>query len=74
VATTKKGFGQVFGSKGRSRLALEVGTHSPCVSRYLANVAFPAARDARPSIEAFVRIWIKRREDMQRFRALRSFR
>jgi transposase len=30
MATTKKGFAQVFGSKPRSRLALEVGTHSPC--------------------------------------------
>src|SRR5438309_3662232 len=38
VATTKKGFAQVFGSKPRSRLALEVGTHSPWVSRYLADL------------------------------------
>src|SRR5271166_1025294 len=38
VATTKKGFAQVFGSKARSRLALEVGTHSPWVSRYLADL------------------------------------
>ncbi|HYW36581.1 MAG TPA: IS110 family transposase [Terriglobales bacterium] len=38
VATTKKGFAQVFGSKPRSRLALEVGTHSPWVSRYLAEL------------------------------------
>ena len=35
VATTKKGFAQVFGSMPRSRVALEVGTHSPWVSRYL---------------------------------------
>jgi transposase len=35
---TKKGFAQVFGSKPRSRLALEVGTHSPWVSRYLAEL------------------------------------
>lgn len=28
VPTTKKGLAQVFGSKPRSRLALEVGTHS----------------------------------------------
>src|SRR5690242_6322729 len=38
VATTKKGFAQVFGSKPRSRLALEVGTHFPWVSRYLADL------------------------------------
>jgi transposase len=35
VATTKKGFAQVLGSMPRSRVALEVGTHSPWVSRYL---------------------------------------
>lgn len=38
LATTKKGFAQVFGSKPRSRVALEVGTHSPWVSRYLADL------------------------------------
>ena len=38
VATTKKGFAQVFGSKPRSRVALEVGTHSPWVSRYVADL------------------------------------
>jgi len=38
VATTKKGFAQVFGSKPRSLVALEVGTHSPWVSRYLADL------------------------------------
>jgi transposase len=38
VATTKKGFAQVFGSKPRSRVALEVGTHSPWVSRYVADM------------------------------------
>jgi len=38
VATTQKGFAQVFGSKLRSRIALEVGTHSPWVSRYLAEL------------------------------------
>jgi|KBSSwiStaDraftv2_1062776.scaffolds.fasta_scaffold174162_1 transposase len=38
VTTTKKGFAQVFGSKPRSRMALEVGTHSPWVSRYLADL------------------------------------
>jgi len=38
VATTKKGLAQAFGSKPRSRIALEVGTHSPWVSRYLADL------------------------------------
>ena len=38
VATTRKGLAQVFGSKPRSRVALEVGTHSPWVSRYLADL------------------------------------
>jgi transposase len=38
VATTKKGLAQAFGSKPRSRMALEVGTHSPWVSRYLADL------------------------------------
>jgi len=35
VATTKKGLAQVFGSMRRCRIALEVGTHSPWVSRLL---------------------------------------
>ena len=38
VATTKKGLSQVFGSKRRSRTVLEVGTHSPWVSRHLAEL------------------------------------
>jgi hypothetical protein len=38
VATTQKGFAQVFGSKRRSRIASEVGTHSPWVSRHLAEL------------------------------------
>ena len=38
VATTQKGFAQVFGSKLRSRIALEVGTHSPWVSRLLSRL------------------------------------
>jgi transposase len=38
VATTRKGLAQVLGSKPRSRVALEVGTHSPWVSRYLADL------------------------------------
>jgi len=35
VATTKKGMTQLFGAKGRCRIAIEVGTHSPWVSRLL---------------------------------------
>ena len=35
VATTKKGLAQAFGSLKRCRMALEVGTHSPWVSRLL---------------------------------------
>jgi transposase len=35
VATTKKGMRQLFGALGRCRIALEVGTHSPWVSRLL---------------------------------------
>jgi transposase len=36
VATTKTGLNSVFGKMARSRIALEVGTHSPWVSRHLA--------------------------------------
>lgn len=38
VATTKKGLGQQFGGMRRSRIALEVGTHSPWVSRLLSGM------------------------------------
>jgi len=38
VATTKKGMGQVFGGRKRCRMALEVGTHSPWVSRLLSGL------------------------------------
>ena len=38
MPTTRKGLAQVLGSKPRSRVALEVGTHSPWVSRYLADL------------------------------------
>ena len=40
VATTRKGLDRVFGSAGRCRLAMEVGTHSPWVSRYLARLGY----------------------------------
>src|SRR6516225_12305978 len=35
VATTKAGMTETFGSLGRARIAMEVGTHSPWVSRLL---------------------------------------
>src|SRR5882757_3829649 len=35
VATTKKGLGEAFGGRKRNRIGLEVGTHSPWVSRLL---------------------------------------
>ena len=38
IATTRKGMDQAFGSIARCRIALEVGTHSPWVSRHLAKL------------------------------------
>jgi transposase len=38
MATTKRGFNQVFGALPRCRVALEVGTHSPWVSRQLTDM------------------------------------
>ena len=38
LATTKKGLEQVFGRLPRCRMALEVGTHSPWVSRQLTDM------------------------------------
>ena len=35
VATTKAGMTEMFGRMGRARIAIEVGTHSPWVSRLL---------------------------------------
>jgi len=35
VATSKAGMVEAFGSLGRARIAIEVGTHSPWVSRLL---------------------------------------
>jgi transposase len=40
VATTRKGLDRVFGAAGRCRLATEVGTHSPWVSRYLTRLGY----------------------------------
>jgi transposase len=42
VATTKKGMLQVFGAMKHSRIALEVGTHSPWVSRLLSSLGHEA--------------------------------
>lgn len=38
LPTTKAGLGQVFEGMARCRIAIEVGTHSPWVSRYLAQL------------------------------------
>src|SRR2546423_2933 len=38
VPTTTKGMTQVFGALARCRIALEVGTHSPWVSRMLSGL------------------------------------
>lgn len=38
AATTRKGMTQTFGSMRRSRIALEVGTHSPWISRLLSSL------------------------------------
>ena len=35
VATTRKGMAQVYGAMRRTRIAIEVGTHSPSISRLL---------------------------------------
>lgn len=40
VATTKKDLNRVFGARWRGRLALEVGTHSPWVSRLLKSLGY----------------------------------
>lgn len=42
VATTRKGLGQAFGAMRRSRMAMEVGTHSPWVSRWLSGLGHEA--------------------------------
>jgi len=42
VATTKKGMAQMFGAMRRCRIALEVGTHSPWVSRLLSGFGHEA--------------------------------
>jgi len=38
VATTRKGLAQAFGAMRRCRIAMEVGTHSPWVSRWLSQM------------------------------------
>ena len=38
VRTTAKGLREVFGAMPRSRIALEIGTHSPWISRLLSEL------------------------------------
>ena len=38
VSTTSKAMGEVFGALPRSRMALEIGTHSPWISRLLSEL------------------------------------
>ena len=40
VATTRKDLDRVLGAMARCRLALEVGTHSPWVSRHLTRLGY----------------------------------
>ena len=40
IVTTKKGMAQAFGAMPRCRIAIEVGTHSPWVSRLLKGLGF----------------------------------
>lgn len=40
VATTQTGLDRVFGTRPRCRVALEVGTHSPWVSRHLTRLGY----------------------------------
>src|SRR5712692_6424792 len=40
VATTRKGMAQKFAGMRRCRVAIEVGTHSPWLSRWLASLGF----------------------------------
>ncbi|HEY1964565.1 MAG TPA: IS110 family transposase [Acidobacteriaceae bacterium] len=42
TATTRQGMMQIFGAMGRCRIALEVGTHSPWVSRLLTELGHEA--------------------------------
>jgi transposase len=40
--TTRQGLAQVFGPRKRCRIALEVGAHSPWVSRFLSHLGHEA--------------------------------
>ena len=44
VSTTSKAIGEVFGGMPRSRIALEIGTHSPWVSRLLSELGHEVDR------------------------------
>jgi ABC-type anion transport system duplicated permease subunit len=48
VATNKKSLQRVFGARRRYRIAIEVGTHSPWVSRLLARLARTDPQLLRP--------------------------
>jgi transposase len=40
ISTTTKALREVFGSMPRSRMALEIGTHSPWISRLLSELGY----------------------------------
>ena len=52
VTTTKAGMVEAFGSLGRARIAIEVGTHSPWVSRLLRNLGHEMNRGQSKAGEA----------------------
>jgi transposase len=67
VGTTKKALAQKFGAQRRSRMAVEVGTHSPWVSRLLKNMGHEVivanARQVKLISQAAARmiVWTRRR-------------
>jgi hypothetical protein len=59
VRTTAKALQEVFGAMARSRIALEIGTHSPWISRLLSELGHEVivARAARKTIGWMRRPW-----------------
>jgi transposase len=55
IVTTKKGMLQPFGGMKRCRIAMEVGTHSPWVSRLLRRLPKSTKRDLQ-CYTAFLRL------------------
>ena len=55
VPTTKAGMTATFGSLGRARIAIEVGTHSPWVSRLLGGIGHEVFRRSRSKWAAISR-------------------